>query len=1021
MPTINSGHCSARCGAPFATPATHEIGRTPARVLVPSLVRRVSLVASLAVCFAASLTAQRQKPWNAMDYGPYQTATVSCADPANITHKGVAIKLSGSGDSKASLLFDTELLRVSAAWTGAWLKLRGTPYDGGHGSWCGIDGREVTATPRVAGWSRSASFTDPRSIPHGSLPRSIGRYRGLWLHGDRVTVGYDIFGTRVLETGERISVDGEMAIARDLEIGRTESPLYLLVHAGRSASMREAGGILVATEAAPKPAFVSRERAEGAWTGMRIGAPSSRDYADASRGKGVTMRAVDGFAPAQGPKLAKGASLAVLQDGRGPRNSDDVQNNHWFDRSRQHRKGRILIDLKASVELQRFHVFSWHRAERAPQNWRLFGSNADSAPKANAKRPEKAGWKAIGKAETRDLGRAGKHAVALAETDGSAIGRFRWLLLETEPKGTANGTFLSEIDIWTSGDDERWTPTEVPAQARGFALLGDTDGVRFEKSAAKDQVVLRIDPAASRKLRVVAWRGAEAALGRFRALVAKSAGHGGVARYTEAGPRRWKQSLETKGVRGRDDGSSAYVVDTITTPETNPWKSRLRFGAFDFFKGGDRAALCTWNGDVWIVDGILSRFDSLRWTRFATGIFEPLGLLIEDDKVMVHGRDGVTRLHDTNGDGEADYYECFNNDVYVTKGFHEFAFDLQRGPKGSYFMSKGGPVNAGGRGFMKITPHAGTILELSADGEKLSVYATGLRAPIGVGPDGQITSGDNEGTWMPRCRLNWIKRGSFNGCVPLAHRAEAPTSYDPPLCWLPFAVDNSSGGQVWVPDDRWGPMKGELLHLSYGQCKIYRVLRQEVDGVMQGGIAAMPMSFASSCMRARFSPADGQMYVVGFRGWQTRATRLTAFQRVRRGKGALRMPSALRVVPGGVEIDFTCALDPETANDPESYSVQAWNYQWTSRYGSPEVSFKDPTKLDKKTGSYNRAAKPAARDSLVVKSAKLLGSDGKRVRLEIPELTTVMQMEISFNLDAADEEVVRGAIWNTIHKVPSGR
>ncbi|MFN9976711.1 MAG: hypothetical protein ACK58T_43095, partial [Phycisphaerae bacterium] len=37
-----------------------------------------------------------------------------------------------------------------------------------------------------------------------------------------------------------------------------------------------------------------------------------------------------------------------------------------------------------------------------------------------------------------------------------------------------------------------------------------------------------------------------------------------------------------------------------------------------------------------------------------------------------------------------------------------------------------------------------------------------------------------------------------------------------PLAYLPRGLDNSSGGQIVVPDDRWGPLKGQLLHLSFG-------------------------------------------------------------------------------------------------------------------------------------------------------------------------------------------------------------
>jgi hypothetical protein len=298
------------------------------------------------------------------------------------------------------------------------------------------------------------------------------------------------------------------------------------------------------------------------------------------------------------------------------------------------------------------------------------------------------------------------------------------------------------------------------------------------------------------------------------------------------------------------------------------------------------------------------------------------------------------------------------------------------------------------------------------------VYATGLRAPngIGVSPEGVVTSGDNEGTWTPRCRINWMHPGSFNGCVDLAHREQPPERYDDPLCFLPMDVDNSGGGQTWVTSERWGPFRGEMLHLSYGQCAVYAVLRQHDGDRVQGGVARLPVSFASSCMRGRFHPRDGQLWVCGFQGWQTRAAKMTAFQRVRWTGQKVYMPRALEVRAGGVAITFTEPLDPQTANDPESFEVQQWNYLWTERYGSPEVSVSERDADLEKIGKDNWNSF-SHREPVAVASATL-ESDGRTVFLAIPGLAPVMQMRIAFNLDAADGELVKGEIHNTIHWVP---
>ena len=65
-------------------------------------------------------------------------------------------------------------------------------------------------------------------------------------------------------------------------------------------------------------------------------------------------------------------------------------------------------------------------------------------------------------------------------------------------------------------------------------------------------------------------------------------------------------------------------------------------------------AVCTVHGDVWLVRGIDETLERIEWKRFATGLFQPLGLKIVDDKVYVVCRDQIAILHDTNNDGEAD-------------------------------------------------------------------------------------------------------------------------------------------------------------------------------------------------------------------------------------------------------------------------------------------------------------------------------------------------------------------------------
>ncbi|HVY69537.1 MAG TPA: DUF6797 domain-containing protein, partial [Verrucomicrobiae bacterium] len=232
-----------------------------------------------------------------------------------------------------------------------------------------------------------------------------------------------------------------------------------------------------------------------------------------------------------------------------------------------------------------------------------------------------------------------------------------------------------------------------------------------------DRIVLRLAQGAAGMFKVVIWNGPKADAARFDALLA---GDPRMVDFKKGGPARWPQTVETQGVLAASktpDG--AYVLDSLTAPQNNPWKRRVRFSGVDFFSDGKRAALSTWDGDVWIVSGIDEKLDHLKWRRFSSGMYETLGLKIVKDVIYTSGRDQLTRYYDLNKDGEADYYENFCNLYTSSEGFHEFLFDLQTDARGNFYFAKAGPVNPGGQGFERISASAGTMMKVSPDGRKL--------------------------------------------------------------------------------------------------------------------------------------------------------------------------------------------------------------------------------------------------------------------------------------------------------------
>ncbi|MFT7302491.1 MAG: hypothetical protein ACI8UZ_001328, partial [Akkermansiaceae bacterium] len=399
-----------------------------------------------------------------------------------------------------------------------------------------------------------------------------------------------------------------------------------------------------------------------------------------------------------------------------------------------------------------------------------------------------------------------------------------------------------------------------------------------------------------------------------------------------------------------------------------------------------------------------------------------LGLKIVKDVPHISGRDGIYKTYDLNNDGEADKFEVFNNDVYLSNNFHEFQFGLETDKEGNFYFAKASPVLPGGRGFDKILPHNGAFVKISADGERLYTIGTGLRAPggIGIGPNGEITSGENEGTWQPRCKINYYEptQGTpFFGVENTRQGNEA--KFTEPLCYLPMSVDNSGGGQIWVEKGaKIGIAEGELIHLSYGQSSIYHVLRQKVsEGFYQGGVVKLPVKLSSSAQRAVFHP-DGSMYVVGFRGWQTNAANEAGLQRIRRNDAeATPLPTAMEVTAEGIKLTFDVELDDELANDPTSFTGQRWKYVRGPQYGSGQFSVDNPDKAAEKS-AINKESKNHRKPDKVAITAAKLGADKKSVLLIVEGHKPSQQFKLDFDLESTDGDELIGTIYSTIHKVP---
>lgn len=976
--------------------------------------------------------AKHTKWYHKMDTGPvwaYTFGDYYQGEKRTGALKGLRLELSKNDDIFG--LFDTETLRFSTVYHGG-LHWGATPWTGAHGKLISMANEtgNIFQNASKAGWAdKNGSFADDREFPgHGNLAEDHARWNGHYRHGEQMILDYSVLGSRVLEMPTAKVVNGHPAAFRQFDLAPCDHDRILLVasHEGSIIKIDKKGlnaMVLPTTETnskkksnkEEKKLTVIMDRTDEDWDKLRMGAPSSKDLIDRKSNKKTFFRVIPEFTQTHAAGGDEEGVAVRLNDGAAARGGKDRQRSFLFANNKK--PGRLELNLRTQKSINSIHLYSAHRAAQVLQDVEIYGTTNEHAnPTIPAEKITQGGWKKITAYNTRHLQPGGKHGVAIVTKNDKAIGEFHKLLFICKPCRPKDElhTLFSEIDVY---GDKAPAIKPVPRQDTQLAVAVRGSGISL-KDAGNGSLTLHI-PASKRltQFSIGYITTKPELLGKARLSLQKTTpAPRELASLTKGGPTVYPQTVTVNSELAI--GDDTWLVDQIGLPVENPWHSNIRAGGFDLFSDGDSAAISTWNGDVWIVRGLKGDWKQVQWRRFATGLFETLGLKIVDDVIYVHGRDQLTRLHDQNNDGEADWYECFNNDVLITKNFHEFAFSLQTDKEGNFYITKGAPVLGGGRGFDKILPHNGTVMRISKDGKNLEVLATGIRAPggLGVGPNGEITTGENEGTWQPCCKLNYFTgKNKFLGVEDAAHHLKGQKLHEP-LCYFPMRIDNSGGGQVWAPkNSKWGLKSNELVHLSYGKSSLYRVLKEEVGGMMQGGVVRIPVKLKSSAMRARFHQ-DGSMYVLGYRGWQTNAATPQAFHRIRYNNKPVTIPDQLKATDKGLYIRFEKELDASTVADKYNFKVERWKYMRTKQYGSGEFSIDNPDLKAEKLAHERESKKHRKHDQVEIARSTLL-PDKKTVFLHIPSMKPAQQMSIVYKLKFANQSSAEGEIVNTVHKM----
>jgi cytochrome c551/c552/glucose/arabinose dehydrogenase len=495
-----------------------------------------------------------------------------------------------------------------------------------------------------------------------------------------------------------------------------------------------------------------------------------------------------------------------------------------------------------------------------------------------------------------------------------------------------------------------------------------------------------------------------------------------------------------------DKEKQYYTIATLPVPEG----MLLEVGGLATLPDG-RLALCTRRGDVWVVENPdMYEGRAPRYTLFASGLHEPLGLAYRDGAILVAQRGELTKLRDTNGDGKADVYETVY-DWPISGHYHEYSY----GPK---FLADGSMMVTGNVAFgdqewwrgESRTPWRGWTMRIFPDG-RMEPWATGMRSPCGLGIyEGELFYTDNQGDWIGSGGLWHVTKGSFTGHpagLRWAGQDNSPVKmteeqfyakidkrqvkkdgqyvkpdniqneknplvlYEAkkefpeirlPAVWLPHGVLGISNSEIVVDQTggKFGPFTGQLFVGDQGQSKVMRVVLEKVKGEYQGVAFDFRSGFQSGVLRMSWGH-DGSLYAGQTnRGWGSAGTTTSGLERlIWSGRTPFEMKT-VKAQPDGFEIEFTLPVDKATAENLDSYEARSYLYKYHAVYGSPVI--RD--------------------EALKIKGVKV-SADGLKVRVVVENLRQyhVHQLTVNGLRSATDKlPVLHPSAYYTLNNIPEG-
>lgn len=445
----------------------------------------------------------------------------------------------------------------------------------------------------------------------------------------------------------------------------------------------------------------------------------------------------------------------------------------------------------------------------------------------------------------------------------------------------------------------------------------------------------------------------------------------------------------------------SLLLSPLTSMAAFSWEDHYNFENIPMPEGVDpqiggitqnanqQLVVCFHRGEIMIYDE-----PSKQWHMYASGLQEPLGVYVEKSgTILVIQRGELTRLHDKDKDGTADFYETVSSDWGLSGNYHEFNFGIVKDSQGNIYLGLGTASNGAGvreeiRGKWNDTgglshedfisggehgewsvkkrkvarmyarvPYRGCILQIKPNSSKAHVYATGVRTPNGLYMDenDQLWVSDNQGDWLGASKLHRIQKDGFHGhpaSLLWAKNSPAITPSKLPVAELDAMrikavalfpqgdcansmTDVLPLSQEFIPVAQESNAAKQLMIGEMNHSRLIHYLPDVVNGTEQG--AAGHLINTPSLVKGNNSliySNDQKAIYVGKTHLKWPGDE--GIKKVTYKDKPYLLVESVKLTPKGFEFTFNSSI--EASVDVQDYEISSYGVRYHAGYGSPKVN-----------------------------------------------------------------------------------